>query len=258
MRKIFLLAVFGLLFVASAGAVGACECIGYASVCGSYQAADAVFVGAVQKVEQAPREKVGNGEGYTADQIAYIRVEKVFKGLERQTQVILRTEISSCSPTYKEGQRWLFYAYYDKKSKRWGTQSCDRNSLVEYAADDLLYLQGLPASAQKTRIAGELVRYEDDPVAGPRRVKSITGAKIKITGEGRTYEVYTNENGVYEIYGLPPGKYVVEPESLAGLKVGDPLNYGEQDDSDGGPPKLVLTEKGCAGADFVYSKAARD
>ena len=258
MRKVFLLAVFALLLAASAGVVVACSCMGYASVCLSYQSADAVFVGSVQRIELPPPRKGEDGKEYVAGQIAYIQVEKVFKGMKQQTQVIFRTEGSSCDPTYREGERWLFYAYYDKKSKQWGIRACDRNSRVEYAADDLLYLQGLPASAQKTRIAGELVHYEDDPVEGFKRVKSIIGAKIKITGEQRTYEVYTDKNGTYEIYGLPPGKYEVEPEPLAGLKISFPMFYGERDHSIVDKVlqlRLVLREKSCVGADFIYRSA---
>lgn len=258
MRKFFLLGVFALLFVGSTGVVEACSCIGSPSVCGSYAAADAVFVGSVQRIELPTPKKDDEGKEYVAGQIAYIQVEKVFKWMRQQTRVIFRTEGSSCDATYKEGERWLFYAYYDKKSKQWGTHACDRNSRVEYAAADLLYLQGLPASAQKTRIAGELVHYEDDPVEGFKRVKNIIGAKIKIKGEQRTYEVYTDKNGAYEIYGLPPGKYSVEPEPLAGLKFGLPLFSGETDRSIVGKVltlRLVLRERSCAGADFVYSAA---
>lgn len=258
MRKVFLLAVLAFLSVGSAGVAVACTCFGTASACGSYLSADAVFVGSVQRIELPPAEKGEDGEEYVAGQIAYIQVEKAFKGMKWQTQVIFRTEGTSCDPEYKEGQRWLFYAYYDRKSKQWGTQACDRNTLVEHAADDLLYLQGLPASAQKTRISGKLTRYEGDPAGDHTRVKSITGAKVKITGEQRTYEVYTDKDGVYEIYGLPPGKYVVEPEPLPGLSIRLPLRYGETDSSDESAPKLVLRKKTCAGASFIYSKAEPD
>ncbi len=253
MRKVFLLTIFALLFIFSAGVAEACSCMGYPSVCGSYQMADAVFIGSVQRVEQPPLVKDEDGEEYAAGQTAYIQVEKVFKGMKQQTEVIFRTEGSSCDAIYKEGQRWLFYAYYDKKSKRWSTHACDRNTRIEDAGDDLLYLQGLPASAQKTRIAGVLKHYENDPAEGFKRVKNISGVKIKITGDEQTYEVYTDKNGAYEIYGLPPGKYTIEPEPVAGLKASFPIFYGEVERSFDAPFKLVLREKSCAGANFIYS-----
>jgi len=253
MKKFFLLAVFSLLFVASAGVAEACSCGGYAPVCFSYLAADAVFIGSVQRIELPKAQKDDEGKEYVAGQIAYIQIEKVFKGMKQQTQVIFRTEGSSCDAVYKEGQRWLFYAYYDKKSKTWGTRACDRSTRIEGAADDLIYLQGLPASAQKTRISGELTHYEDDPEEGFTRVKNIIGARVKIKGEQQTYDVYTDKNGVFEIYGLPPGKYSVEPETLPGLRLRFPIHFGEADFSDRKSPKLMLREKSCVAMDFVYS-----
>jgi hypothetical protein len=257
MRKIFLLAVFALLFVAPAGVVAACTCGGTPSVCASYLAADAVFTGTVRRVGLPRPKKDADGEEYVAGQVAHIQVEKAFKGMT-ESEVIFHTAGTSCDPVYAEGERRLFYAYRDEKTKQWVTHACDRNGLVERAADDLLYLQGLPASARRTRIAGELAHYEEGPAGGFRRVSNIAGAKVKITGERQTYEVYTDQNGVYEIYGLPPGKYAVEPEPLAGLKLGTPLRYGETDSADGHPPKLVLRENGCAGASFIYIKAKPD
>jgi hypothetical protein len=257
MRKFFPLAVFALLSAASAGVVAACTCGGTPSVCTSYLGADAVFTGTVRRVGPPRPKKDGEGKEYVAGQVAYVRVEKAFKGMTG-SEVIFQTAGTSCDPVYAEGERRLFYAYRDEKTKRWVTHACDRSGLAERAADDLLYLQGLPASAQKTRIAGELAHYEEDPAGGWRRARNIAGAKVKITGERQTYEVYTDERGVYEIYGLPPGEYAVEPEPLAGLKLGTPLRYGETDSADGLPPKLVLRENGCAGASFIYVKAKSD
>lgn len=231
-------------------------CGGYSSVCQAYWSADAVFVGSVQRVEQPPPTKDEDGEEHVSGQVVHIQVEKAFKGMRWRTQVVFRTRGTSCDATYEEGERWLFYAHYDKKTKQWGTHSCGRSSPVEYAADDLLYLQGLPASARKTRIAGELTHYEEDPVEGFKRVKNIIGARVRVKGEKRTYEVYTDRNGVYEIYGLPPGKYTVEAEPLPGLKASVPHLYGERDTTGKRTLKLVLREKSCAGADFSYKPSA--
>ncbi|HWT03626.1 MAG TPA: carboxypeptidase-like regulatory domain-containing protein [Pyrinomonadaceae bacterium] len=252
MRKLFLLAVFACVPIFSARVACACSCGGYPAVCGSFRAADAVFVGSVQRIELPKPQKDDEGREYVAGQVAYVQVEKVFKGT-KQTQVIFRTEGSSCDAVYEEGERWLFYAYYDKKSGRWSTHACDRSTRIESAADDLLYLQALPASAQKTRISGELKHYEDDPAKGFSLVKNIIGAKVTIKGEQRTYEVYTDKNGVYEVYGLPPGKYQVEPETPPGLRLRFPIRFGEVAYTDKMSAKLVLRDKGCVAMDFLYS-----
>lgn len=257
MKLIFPAVVLTLLLF-NAPVAEACGCGGYASICGSYQAADAVFIGVVQHVEHKIA-KTADGREFSTSHIAKVQVEKSFKGLA-QPELVFYSGGSSCDAVYEEGQRWLFYAYYNKETKRWGVRTCDRSRVIEEvsgAADDLLYLQNLPKSAATTRISGDLAHYEDDPVKRFSRVKKIIGAKVKITGEGKTYEVFTDKDGVYEIYGLPPGKYSVEPEIPLGLKVRFPMYNAEVDYSDRKNLKLILKEKSCASVDFILSSNNR-
>lgn len=254
MKTLFSAIILALLLL-NAPVVDACSCGGHPAVCDSYQSADAVFIGVVQRV-QTTKTKNEDGEEYITEQVAHIQVEKSFKGMA-QPEVVFRTEGSSCDAIYEEGERWLFYAYQDKKTKAWGIAACDRSTKIEGAAEDLLYLQGLPKSASTTRISGELVNYEEDPEKGFSRVKNIAGAKVRIIGEGKSHEVYTNKDGVYEIYGLPPGKYTVEPEIPVGLKVRFPIHYGAVDYSDRQNVKLVLREKSCASVGFILSSKNR-
>ncbi|HEX7334104.1 MAG TPA: carboxypeptidase-like regulatory domain-containing protein [Pyrinomonadaceae bacterium] len=253
--KILFSAVILVLLLLNAPAVDACSCGNYPTPCQSYEGAHAVFIGVVQNVETR-MTKGRNGKEYGAGQVAHIQVEKAFKGTV-QPEVIFRTEGSSCDPTYKEGQRWLLYAYHDQKTRSWRIAACDRSTRIEGAADDLLYLQGLPKSASTTRLSGELKHYEDDPEKGFSRVKNVSGVKVTITGEGKSYEVYTDKDGVYEIYGLPPGKYTVEPEIPVGLKVRFPMNYGALDFTDRKNVKLILEENSCASKSFVLSSNNR-
>ena len=160
MKTLFSAVILALIFL-NAPAVDACSCGNYPTVCNSYQSADAVFIGVVQNVENK-KAKDEDGEEYDAGQVARIQVEKSFKGMA-QPEVVFHTRGSSCDPTYHEGQRWLFYAYHDQKNKTWRIAASDRSTKIENAADDLLYLQGLPKSASTTRLSGELEHYEDDP-----------------------------------------------------------------------------------------------
>ena len=254
MKPLFSAVVFALLLL-NAHAIDACSCGGYATACGSYQSADAVFIGVVQSV-QTNKVKGEDGKEYSAGQVAHIQIEKSFKG-SAPPEVIFRTEGSSCDAIYNEGQRWLLYAYYNKESKTWNIRACDRSTTIENAADDLRYLQGLPKSASTTRLSGELNHYEEDPEKGFSRVKNIIGAKVKITGEGKDYEVYTDKNGVFEIYGLPPGRYAVDPEIPVGLKVRFPIHHGAIDFSDHKNLRVILKEKSCASVSFVLSSDNR-
>jgi hypothetical protein len=253
--KISLIALsFTLLFIAPNIANG-CSCGGAPTICESYASADAVFIGSVQKVEQDEAKKNGETGATSSGQIAHVQVERVFKGND-ESEVIFRSGNTSCDVFYKEGQRWLFYAYYDKKSQAWRIAPCDRSALIEKAADDLLYLQALPTSAQKTRVSGDLKHYENDPEKGYSLVENLGGVRVKVSSGQKTYEVYTDGNGVYEIYGLPPGKYTIQPEIPPGLKIWFPIYRGEIDYSDRNAIKVTLKEKSCAGANFVFSAGA--
>jgi hypothetical protein len=249
--KISLIALsFGLLVITPNVANG-CSCGGYPSICDAFASADAVFFGSVRKAEERKPKKNDERSEIFSGQIAHVQVERVFKG-EDMSEAIFHAGLTSCDPVYKEGQQWLFYAYYDKKDQAWRIRACDRSQLIEKAADDLLYLQALPASAQKTRISGALRHYENDPVKGFRRLENISGVKVKLIGGRKAYEAYTNADGVYEVYGLPPGRYAIQPEIPPGLKMWSPIIYGEIDDSDRKSPKAVLRGKSCANVDFVF------
>lgn len=223
----------------------ACSCLGAPTVCQAYAGADAVFIGSVGSV-QSLTEKGEGGVEYSGGQIAHVQVEKVFKGTEI-TEAVFRSFGTSCDARYREGQRWLFYADYDKNSKTWSIGGCGRSRGVENAANDLLYLQGLPASALKTRLAGTLEDSDDN---------RLIGIKVKISGEQKSYEVYTDRNGVYEIYGLPPGRYSVEPEVPFGLKVAFTISSESTNYSERSAIKVNLRERSCAGVDYYFMSSS--
>ena len=254
MKTLFLAVILVFLFL-NAPVVNACSCGGYPAVCGAYESADAVFIGVVQNVE-ARMAKTEDGREYIGGQDAKVQVEKSFKGTPKP-EVVFRSEGSSCDPVYEEGQRWLFFAYYNKESRKWRIAACGRSKVIDGGSEELRYLERLPKSATTTRISGELKHYEDDPVKGFTAVKNIIGAKVKIIGESKTYETFTDKDGIYEIYGLPPGKYKIDPEIPLGLRVRFPIHYGPVDYVDRQNIKLVLDAKSCASVDFILSSKNR-
>ena len=99
------------------------------------------------------------------------------------------------------GREYLLYLNPpDEASDLWYLGQ-GRSSEVSDAANDLLYLNNLDKVHGKTRVSGTL--DGDFPVAGK---------KVRILGKNSTFQTATNEHGVYEIYGLPPGKYLIAPE----------------------------------------------
>ena len=249
--KLSLTLLIFIYLLINSSSVFACSCIGHPTACAAYHGARAVFIGTVQNV-QNQKITAKDGNEYIGGQVARVQVEKAFKGM-KETEVIFRSWGSSCDVVYREGDRWLFYAYYSEKTNSWEIGDCGRSKLIESAAEDLLYLQGLPASAERTRISGTLAHYENDPVKGFTRVRNIIGAKVRLIGAQKTYEVFTDKNGVYEIYDVPAGKYVVDPEVPHGLKLRFPIYHGKGDRTNLTTLRLVVEEKSCGSVDFVFS-----
>src|SRR5262249_5163993 len=120
-----------------------------------------------------------------------------------------------------------------------------RHSRLEDANDDLMYLNALPESAKRTRISGTIRHYEDTPEKGFSLIKYVGGVKVKIIGEKKSWDVFTDGNGVYEIYDIPSDKYKIEPEIPDGMKIRFAIWFG--------PFDFSLKANSCVGTDFVFS-----
>ncbi|HEU4833197.1 MAG TPA: carboxypeptidase-like regulatory domain-containing protein [Pyrinomonadaceae bacterium] len=243
MKVIFISVAFLSLLISPRLAL-ACSCGGSPSICGSFAAAEAVFVGTITRVEQK-RVKVPDApDAFNAQQIAYVQVDEAFKGA-KESELIFRSYGSSCDATYIASQRWLFYAHFNKDKNEWELRDCDRSTLIEWAADDLIYLRNLAASAQTTRVSGVLRGDSNKP---------LMGMKVKVSDGHQVYETFTDKLGVYEISGLPPGKYTIQPETPSTLKVRYSRPSGELDLTSREVRRYVLKEKSCAGENFYFSE----
>ena len=241
MKLILAVAVFVTIVFCPRLAV-ACSCFGTTSPCGAYMTAEAVFVGTVTSVKQQPMKLYGkdlNG------QLAVVQVDEAFKGV-KASELTFHSYETSCDMLYKEGERWLFYASYDKKQKSWYVGGCGRTRNLEHAANDLLYLRALSGAAEKTRLAGVVWNQGDE--------KPLMGVKVKLIGERETHEVFTDKNGVYEMYGLAPGKYVITPEIPLNLKLSLAIGTTVLELRDQTGRRVDLKEKSCAGIDFYFTE----
>jgi hypothetical protein len=249
--KISLLVHSFLLVLAASISAHACNCPGQRSVCEASASAGAIFVGTVHKVELIKSKKDDSQSEEITGQIAHIRVKNVFKG-KIGPEIAIHSGITSCDLFYQIGEPWVFYASYNKENRTWSAGSmCGRSRPTKYAANDLLYLGRLPDSAKQTRISGVIEYLKSDPEKGTTST-AISGVKLKIIDEQRTAEVYTDRNGIYEIYGLPPGEYLIKPEAPPGWTGNFPIQADNADDSEGEGAKVELAEKSCAELNFSF------
>ena len=233
----------------------ACSCGPKPTVLEAYEGSSAVIIAKITSVQKA--EGAGDAAGYKDIVSAKATVEKVYKGNLKVGEELTFAQGggADCVWTFDEqsvGRESLFYLWSkEKKPKVWVAFGCGRSSGLQSANDDLLYLNKIDKVRGKTRISGTLwFNSESGPSEGGRR--------IRIVGANKTYEVKTDANGVYEIYDVPAGRYLIEPEVPSGWKVnGFYLHYapsfagGEEEKSPKRIP-ILLEDKKHAGLDLHF------
>lgn len=194
--------------------VNACSCAPTPTVLDSFDNSDHVLI-----LKALSVEKVKDGEEYAVDGVKSTKmaVQKVFKGnLKIDDEIVFaQGGGADCIWTFNEksiGEEYLFYlASPSENSKMWVGFGCGRSTNIKNAANDLSFLNNINKLRGKTRISGELECWSEG-------CPSLDGKKIKIIGN-KTYEVKTDKNGFYEIYDLPAGRYLIQPEIPDGWKV---------------------------------------
>lgn len=236
-----------LFFVATAGLAQDCRNV---TPCEAYAQADAIFVARVIKIVPETIEIWQRDKDY--DQIATLLIEKTYKGRKRH-RLLLNQLGRKNAPKFILESRYLFYANFDRATKQWEVKRCGNTGMIEHVEDDLHYLDGLPTSLKKTRVAGAVVRWDtsDDNLQGT--ITRLAGIKVRIEGNGKEYEVITNAKGVYELYGTPAGTYVIQPETPRGLTLFGIRHYGIFDRSKARSLSIELEEGGCSGATIILT-----
>ncbi len=239
-KQMFFILTFSLIFLGSSQIARACGCAGRPTVLDSYDQSDVVAIFralSVEKVKDTEQRRYVHGVRTTT-----MVVEKVFKGnLEVNDQIVLGQGTGhNCILAFNEnavGHQFLFYLSTPEKneehldSDKWYVGDCGRSTGLGGATDDLLYLENMDKVRGKTRLSGRIGGWPVPPDLDVGR------KRVKIIGPKKTYEVRTDDHGVYEIYDLPPGMYLIEPEVPDGYRINIFLirnlpRIGENDDGE--------------------------
>ena len=213
----------GLLLMLSAR-VWACMCTGASpSVKQAWQNTPVVFLGTVEMAD--PDADVN--ETIFQQQFVRIRVDEAFKGVVIGQTIVLEQAGTDCSAKFRTGERWVFYLYEGDTPGSWSVPFCTHAlGSAESGGDDLLFLRGLPKSAIGTRLSGE-VALNRQTGRNSSRSDGLSGIPVRISGpKGFHREAVTNSAGVYEVYGLRPGKYSVSIQVPKGLTLQFPYTKG--------------------------------
>lgn len=209
-----------LLIIAFTYSVHACSCNAKTETVDiEFKNSPNVLVLTLSNVEILP-EKATTGADVRRSTLT---VERVFKGfLKVGDKVMFTREYSRCGWNFSEeslGEKFLFYLDNPDKKSAWTLPFCSsRSGYLDRVAADLLFLENLEKVRNETRLSGSVEQFVREMTAQgmKEQLNYLSGRKIRIVGNGKKIELSSNENGVYEIYGLPPGKYRLTPEKING------------------------------------------
>ncbi len=113
----------------------------------------------------------------------------------------------------------LLYLDKSNKSGVWYYPACTRSSWTKEGIADIKYIENLNECSWKNSfIWNGLSRYTYSNQYS--NYQPLPNRSIQISGNGKNIEVKTDENGFYEIYDLPAGKYKINVENIEGYKLG--------------------------------------
>ncbi|MDQ3635563.1 MAG: hypothetical protein M3405_13795 [Acidobacteriota bacterium] len=258
LKILFFLLIFGV----GTQNLFACMC-GATSVCQAYADASSVIVAKVKSFESAkvPLE-MSLAEGEKSDVIedgqeVLLEIETTFKGKKHKLLKILQPN-SGCDWTFTYShleKKYLFYLNYNKKHKRYSIIPCGRNNPINRASNDLSWLNGLPESLKRTRLSG-LIQVNDDTDTFP----TFPDFEVDIKGKNKTYSVISDKNGLYKVWDLPIGKYIVLPKlpNLYQLAwtTSTPDNgfYTWNPEREMEALEVTIKKENCGGVDFMIEK----
>lgn len=209
LRAIFLL----IFFLIVPRAAHACGCFPNITVLDDYESSNLIVIARLKSVTKGPNRF------YTDISHVTMTVVKVFKGNTKagaELTIGQGEATLDCSWQFSEdqvGKTYLLYLFQpEKPAEPFYVSTCSRSKGLEGAREDLLFLENIDKVRSRTRVSG-VVEHNS------LEIDDESGQQIRITGKNKTYFATTDKDGVYEIYGLPPGRYSLEPVLQSGWKI---------------------------------------
>jgi hypothetical protein len=210
-------------FLSVAQFAEACGCAGPFPTSAAVRAADAVFVGSLERLVER-RWSRGNADGSISGATssgyltATFKVEHVFRG-DVSASVALGGSGSDCDHSFTEGERWLVFA--SQHGGKLTTDKCTRTRLMGNAAEDLKYLENLAQGRPQAIIFGNVHHQELDAKGGIVRRAVSESLEVIAMASGQRFSVTTEPSGAYQLV-LPPGAFEVWVERRGG-RVSSPV-----------------------------------
>jgi len=190
------------------GRADACSCMPSGPPCQSLFQVDAVFAGTVKTISQIE----GTSDSPFPRLLVVFAMERAYRGVQGTTaEVVTGRGGGDCGYEFRQGERYLVYAYRNSSNSRLTTGICSRTRPIVDAAEDLRYLEALPPSGAGARVYGTITHWERDLATGqPHRYGPVPFVHVVLSGPSPIADAQTDDQGRYEFAGIAPGKYELQ------------------------------------------------
>jgi hypothetical protein len=205
--------------------VDACTC-GRVSPCESYANASVVFVGLVTKTSMVPAKmrlppNAVSATSTSGSTYAHFKVEEIFRGASVK-EVEVSGDGTTCDYSFKQGERYLVYAYQSPDGKTLHTTMCSGTAPLSEATDDLTYFRRVTKLPPGGTLVGDINRELHLVGKNEPDLEPIPNAEVLLVNGRRSFKAVSDVNGKFELRGLPRGRYKVHtspPTNLSHVDV---------------------------------------
>jgi hypothetical protein len=186
----------------------ACDCPYAGAPCKAFANTPTVFTGRVTKISTINRQ-APSGDDFK-DRLVLFEVERSYRGWEAKTaEVVTGWGGGDCGYDFREGVRYLVYAYPHRETGKLYTGICQRTRRLSEAADDLEYLSKKDDPSHGGGIEGTIEELDSK-----NRIEVfgfLQGIPVLISGPSGRQTVVSQKDGRFQLWGLSPGSYRVTP-----------------------------------------------
>jgi len=205
------------LFFFSAGLAEACDCAYPGAPCKAFANTPYIVSGRVVKIARI-QGKSARGFEYS-QRLVSVEVERTYRGIDKKGVIEIETGEGGgdCGFDFREGERYLIYAYWGKETRELYTGICSRTRLLSQAEADLEYFEKKDDPAHGSGIEGWIDKLSRGKDNNTEVVGTLAGVGVKIEGASGRWTVTTDKDGRFAVWGLKPGSYEVIPEWGSGF-----------------------------------------
>jgi hypothetical protein len=185
-----------------------CDCPYAGAPCKAFANTPTVFAGRVVQISTINR-KTPFGDDFK-DRLVSFEVERSYRGWEAKTaEIVTGWGGGDCGYDFREGVRYLVYAYPHRETGKLYTGICQRTRPLSAASEDLEYLRKKDDRSHGAGIEG--IIEELDSKNRIQVVGFLGGIPVLVEGPSGRQTITSQMDGRFQLWGLLPGRYRVTP-----------------------------------------------